>query len=50
MCGIGGMILKNEEVAPRALEIMCDAMAHRGPDGRGVYAKKTLGWRTHVSP
>ena len=43
MCGIGGMILKNEEVAPRALEIMCDAMAHRGPDGRGIYAKNNLG-------
>ena len=43
MCGIGGMILKSEEVAPRALETMCDAMAHRGPDGRGIYAKNNLG-------
>ena len=43
MCGIGGIILNNERVEPNALVRMCDAMAHRGPDGRGVYAQKNLG-------
>ena len=43
MCGIGGMILNNERVEPNALVRMCDAMAHRGSDGRGIYAQKNLG-------
>jgi asparagine synthase (glutamine-hydrolysing) len=43
MCGIGGMILNNKRAEPSALDRMCDIMAHRGPDGRGIYAEKNLG-------
>ncbi|MCW3004075.1 MAG: hypothetical protein JWQ20_3373 [Conexibacter sp.] len=37
MCGIAGLAaLDGRAVDPRGLDAMIDALAHRGPDGRGV--------------
>lgn len=39
MCGIAGMIaLHGASAEPERLVSMLDAMAHRGPDGQGIYA------------
>jgi len=41
MCGIAGGVFWNDEIAParaeRAVHAMVAALAHRGPDGRGVH-------------
>ena len=38
MCGICGFTGAVDNAADRAtLKAMCDAMAHRGPDGEGFY-------------
>ena len=38
MCGINGLWnLNGEPVDPRMFDRFTDALAHRGPDGRGVY-------------
>jgi asparagine synthase (glutamine-hydrolysing) len=44
MCGIAGIAhLDGEPVSPVALKRMADAIAHRGPDGEGVYVDGALG-------
>jgi asparagine synthase (glutamine-hydrolysing) len=45
MCGIAGIFhLKTPKpVDPARLERMCDAMAHRGPDGHGVWTAPGVG-------
>ncbi|MFA5199992.1 MAG: asparagine synthase (glutamine-hydrolyzing) [Candidatus Omnitrophota bacterium] len=45
MCGICGIIDYNssEETKKQILASMCSAINHRGPDGRGVYAKGGAG-------
>lgn len=38
MCGINGLWnLNGEFVEPRVFDMFTDSLAHRGPDGRGVY-------------
>ena len=45
MCGIAGRVnfTSGAPVAPQLLERMCDLLAHRGPDGGGVYADGPVG-------
>lgn len=44
MCGIAGILNANgEPVSPVHLQRMTDALAHRGPDGEGVYADTCIG-------
>ena len=44
MCGIAGMIVRDNEVA-EASEVrrMCDTIVHRGPDDEGIYARGVVG-------
>ena len=37
MCGIAGKVSNGSPIAPELLERMCAAIAHRGPDSRGVH-------------
>lgn len=38
MCGIAGIIAQNPNyIQPVFLERMCEALAHRGPDGKGIW-------------
>ena len=39
MCGIAGIfhLSTHKPVDPARVERMCDAIAHRGPDGQGVW-------------
>ena len=37
MCGIAGMIHKKGQANPEAVQAMLDTIAHRGPDGEGLY-------------
>ena len=41
MCGIAGII---GEVSPRQLDELTDALAHRGPDGRGTVISGSIGF------
>ncbi|MCQ9205002.1 MAG: asparagine synthase (glutamine-hydrolyzing) [Omnitrophica bacterium] len=44
MCGIAGIInLNKSPVNKSILSAMTDSLAHRGPDGRGIYVDKFLG-------
>ena len=44
MCGIAGIITKDGASPDQAaLEAMRDALAHRGPDGAGIYVKDGVG-------
>ncbi len=44
MCGIAGVLeLDGAPVSPVRLQAMADALAHRGPDGEGVYTDGPLG-------
>jgi len=43
MCGIVGIWnLNGRSVSPRMLDLFTDTLAHRGPDGRGVYIDKQV--------
>ena len=43
MCGIAGIIdLKNRGINPAVIKKMTDALAHRGPNGEGIYVEKGL--------
>lgn len=46
MCGIAGIISKNYKIDQELLGVMTDSLAHRGPDGRGIWMneKKTVGF------
>src|SRR3989338_4132114 len=52
MCGIAGIVhLTGEPVDRAALEGMTDALAHRGPDGRGLFIDRNVGlghWRLAI--
>ena len=38
MCGIAGIAdFSGREIDKRKVEVMCDALRHRGPDEKGVY-------------
>ncbi len=37
MCGIAGILAYRGQSNPAAVQAMCDLMAHRGPDGEGVW-------------
>jgi asparagine synthase (glutamine-hydrolysing) len=45
MCGIAGIfhLSTPKPVDPARLELMCDAIAHRGPDGQGVWTAPGVG-------
>lgn len=45
MCGIAGLyhLATPKPVDPRRVEAMCDALAHRGPDGAGVWTGPGVG-------
>ena len=44
MCGIAGIInLDGSEIDPKVLDRLTDAIAHRGPDGRGTYVRGNVG-------
>ncbi|NIX76817.1 asparagine synthase (glutamine-hydrolyzing) [Microvirga terricola] len=44
MCGIAGIFHRNGEPASSArLKAMCDAIAHRGPDGEGQFVSGPVG-------
>jgi asparagine synthase (glutamine-hydrolysing) len=46
MCGIAGIFnhaSSAEEVRSDLLERMCSSIAHRGPDGQGIYLDRNLG-------
>lgn len=43
MCGICGIIGKDDAVRQENLERMCRAMAHRGPDGQHIYQTRKNG-------
>jgi asparagine synthase (glutamine-hydrolysing) len=44
MCGFGGVVLAGGRTVKRdVLQRLGDAMAHRGPDGEGFYAKHHVG-------
>ena len=44
MCGIAGVInLNKKSVEEKTLWQMTDSLAHRGPDGRGVYIDNFIG-------
>ncbi|MFC2170416.1 asparagine synthase (glutamine-hydrolyzing) [Calditrichota bacterium] len=45
MCGITGLLALDErnEINPSLLDSMTDSMAHRGPDGRGVWIANRIG-------
>jgi asparagine synthase (glutamine-hydrolysing) len=44
MCGIAGIVnFNNKPVARQRLELMQQALAHRGPDDCGVYTDKNMG-------
>lgn len=44
MCGIAGVaVAPGHEVSPETLERMADALAHRGPDDRGIKVADTVG-------
>lgn len=45
MCGIAGLyhLATPKPVDPRRIEAMCDALAHRGPDGAGVWTGPGVG-------
>jgi len=47
MCGIAGIIRKHTLIQPDEINRMCNAMAHRGPDGEGtfIYEQLALGHR-----
>lgn len=44
MCGIAGIIKKNSEVDKEEIRRMNAVMAHRGPDGEGVYIDYNIGF------
>ena len=44
MCGIAGIIhMDGRSVDQSVLDCMTDALAHRGPDGRGTYINNGVG-------
>ena len=44
MCGIAGILrLDGAPVSPVGLQAMADALAHRGPDGEGIYIDRAVG-------
>ncbi|MBN1816601.1 MAG: asparagine synthase (glutamine-hydrolyzing) [Sedimentisphaerales bacterium] len=44
MCGIcGKMVFQDTKVDSEQIEKMCSVLAHRGPDGRGVYTAPFIG-------
>ncbi len=45
MCGIAGIfhLATPKPVDPARIERMCDALAHRGPDGAGVWTAPGVG-------
>jgi asparagine synthase (glutamine-hydrolysing) len=43
MCGIAGVMTGGRSVEPAWLEAMTRILAHRGPDGEGVYLDGAVG-------
>jgi len=44
MCGIAGLVnLKNENISSTQVQLMTNALKHRGPDDEGVFIDKNVG-------
>jgi asparagine synthase (glutamine-hydrolysing) len=43
MCGIAGIINKNNDVGFQELKLMCDQLSLRGPDAEGFYIERNIG-------
>ncbi|HWP00292.1 MAG TPA: asparagine synthase (glutamine-hydrolyzing), partial [Methylococcus sp.] len=43
MCGIAGLILRQAGVQEAVLRPMVDVLAHRGPDGHGIFVEDSFG-------
>src|ERR1700742_832045 len=45
MCGIAGLSYPGvaKPVDPQRIQLMCDAIAHRGPDGSGIWTAPGIG-------
>ena len=43
MCGIAGKLSLKGDVDRCLIERMCDVIAHRGPDSRGIFVDRTIG-------
>jgi len=43
MCGIAGVILKNERVGKEMLQSAAERLSHRGPDGLGFFTEDNVG-------
>jgi asparagine synthase (glutamine-hydrolysing) len=43
MCGIAGKVCSSEPVSRALLERMCEVIAHRGPDSRGLFIDDHVG-------
>src|SRR4051794_15527088 len=45
MCGIAGLFYPGvaKPVDPQRIQVMCDAIAHRGPDGEGIWTAPGVG-------
>lgn len=41
MCGIAGILSERKDVESASLQKMADALAHRGPDGQGIWVNET---------
>ena len=45
MCGITGIFTFNQDVvSSEILKSMTDVLAHRGPDGEGIFVDKNIGF------
>ena len=42
MCGIAGTLNRDGPVDPQLVERMCETLAHRGPDSRGLFSDDGL--------
>jgi asparagine synthase (glutamine-hydrolysing) len=43
MCGIAGILSRHEPVSKETLASLTDAVAHRGPNGRGIWIEGSIG-------
>lgn len=42
MCGIAGIVYKNDRAEREEIKLLTDTLVHRGPDGEGFYFEKNL--------
>lgn len=42
MCGMAGIVYKNDKAGREEIKLLTDTLVHRGPDGEGFYFEKNL--------